>query len=122
MIFKNKKATVTIYITGMIAAMVILIIAAVMSPLGVLFNVEMFKAGEKIMNQSQESLNDIQDATIRNQINASITSAKNAQVENITVLSDFFQYAWVIVIGLTGLILFLFSRRIVETTGGSGFV
>lgn len=115
---KHKKANVTIYITFIIAALVIVLFAAVLAPMGVLFNTKMYAQGESIMLWGNESVADIQDSEVRSHVNSVIGTALDAQSNNIDINASLFQYSWVIVIGLTAIILFLFSRRLVELGGG----
>lgn len=114
---KNKKGSVTLMIVFFIAAVIIITITAVLAPMGVLFNTAMFTAGEDILNQSQPYIDDIKDTDIRNTINDVVTSAKAAGSDNIEVNANLFQYSWVFIIILTGLIIFLLTRRAVEYGG-----
>lgn len=118
---KNKKSQVTIYVMFIFVAILIVIIAAVLAPLGVLINTEFYKAGESILLQANSTLQDINDPTAKAQIQDSINSAFAAQENNIEVNANFFQYSWILVIGLTGLIMFLFTRKTVEY-GSGGFI
>ena len=118
---KNKKAQVSIYMAFMITAIIIVLIAAFMAPMGVLINTEFYAAGEELMLEANESINNIDDATVRQQIQDVITEGLSAQQNNIEVNSDIFQYSWILVIGLTALVVFLYTRRIVAFSGG-GFV
>jgi len=115
---RKKKGTVMLYITFIIASIFIVLIGAVFAPMGILFNVKMFEAGEMILNNSQSEINHIQDAAIRNEINATITSAKAAHLDNIEVLGALYQYSWIFVIILTGLIVFIYTRRLTEYNTG----
>lgn len=107
----------------MIVATIIIMIAAVFAPLGIQINTEFFKAGENILNDTQSSLNEIQDASIRNSINETIISAKANTINNIEVNAAIYQYAWVLVLILGGLVAFLFSRQTIEVgSRGGGYV
>lgn len=120
-LFANRRGQVTFYISFMIAAIFIILVAAFFAPMGVRFNTEMYLAGEKILNNTQESINDIADDTIREQINASIEVAKAAQVTNISVNASLFQYSWILVLAALAIIIFLQTRRMVEF-GAGGFI
>lgn len=119
-----RKGQVTIYLAFIISAVMIIMITAVFAPMGVLFGTEMFTAGEGILIRANDSIQNIQDATIRQQIEDANNAAISAGQQNIEVSTDLFQYAWVFLIVLTGLVAFLFTRQITEfqLRSGGGFV
>ena len=117
----NKKGQVTIYITFIIIALIIVTIAGVLAPMGVEFNTRMYEEAEEIFLRANESIADIDNAEVRTRVYAMIDQALDSQENNIEVNSDIFQYSWVIVLGLTGIIIFLYTRRVIEFSGG-GFV
>ncbi len=117
---KVKKSQVSIYVAFIFTAIIIIVITAVLSPMGVLFNAEMYVAGEELMLQGNETIAKIQNDEVRNSILAIMDSAFAAQENNIAINADMFRYSWIFILGLTALVVFLFTRRLVETSGGSG--
>ena len=115
---KGKKGQITFYLYFIIFAFVMIVLAALLAPMGVLFTTEMIGAGERILNNTQADLDDIQDTDIRESLNNTIISAMDTAQDNIEVNSSFFQYSWVFIIILSALGVFLLTRRIVEVTGG----
>ena len=115
---KKKKAQITIYFVFFIAATMIILIGAFVAPMGVRFSTEMYMAGEQLLADSNVSIQNIADTTVRDQITGVISSAMNAQTNNITVSSNLYQYSWVFVLILVGLVSFLYTRRLVEYGGG----
>lgn len=111
---KNNRGSVSIYITFIIVAVIIIVIAGVLAPMGVLFNVELFKAGEGILNRSNASISGISDANVKAEWGQMVDSAVAAADTNVEVNTALFKYAWLLVVVLTGLVLFLFTRRLVE--------
>ena len=101
-----------------VLALLIVTISGVLAPMGVLFNTEMYKAGEMILNQSNGSISDIQNTEIKQQIGDNIKSATDATMTNIEVNSDIFQYGWVLMLALIAIVLFLMSRQMVEVGRG----
>lgn len=114
----NKKAQVSIYIAFMISAIFIVLVAAVFAPMGTLFNTEMYKAGEDILLRTNDSIQGIQDADVKAAVQGHIDEAIAAAETNVEVNADIFKYGWVLVIALTAVVVFLFSRRINEIQGG----
>lgn len=115
----NKKGNLSLYITFIIVGILIVLIAAIFAPMGVLFNVEAYKAGELILDQANESVEGIQDATVKAAVIGVIGEAKNSAQNNIEVNGNIFQYGWIFLLGISALVVFLFSRRLVEAGGGS---
>lgn len=117
----NKKANVTLFFAFTIAAIVIVVFAAILAPMGVLFNAEAYAAGEMILQNANESIQDISDPTVKASVEDSIQSAFDASQNNIDVNASIFQYGWILIIVLVALVVFLASRRLVEY-GGTNFV
>jgi len=120
-LFSDGRGVVAYYLTFFIMAVIIITIAAVLAPMGVLFNTKMYAAGEGILLMANDSIADINDATVREAIYNVTNAAFSASKMNIEVNADIFQYSWVLIICLVGLVIFLFTRRTVEFAGG-GFV
>lgn len=118
---KFKKSQTTMYLMFLIAATLIILITAVFAPLGSLLSSQFYAAGEDILSQANDSINNITDAAVKAEIQSMIGEARNAQENNIEVTTSMFKYSWIFVIALAGIIVFLFTRRMVEYTGG-GFV
>lgn len=118
---KARKAQVTMYIVFIFMAVIIVVVASVVAPMGVLFNTEMVRAGEDILLQANESMALIQNTTVRNAVQSSTAAALSAGQNNIEVNNSVFQYSWVVVLVIGGLVVFLYSRRLVEY-GAGGFI
>lgn len=117
----NKKANITLYVSFMIMAVILVMIAAVLAPMGVLFNTEMFKAGESIMLKANDSITGIQNDDIRVSVQDTVETAYGAAEYNIDVNANIFRYGWVFVVLLAGIMVFLYARTLVEY-GRPGFV
>jgi len=117
---KNKKANISIYISFIIVSVLIVLIAAVFAPMGVLFNTEAYLAGQDILNRTMPRIQEIQDPVILAQINASVGAATDSAANNIAVNASIFRYSWVFIVLLAALVVFLYTRRLTEIN--SGFV
>lgn len=118
---QNKKAQAVLYVFFIITAIIIVTIAAVLAPMGVLFNTKMYAAGEAILEDAQPDIDNINDANIRAAVNSSVAAAKQAGSTSITVNSSIFQYSWILILLITGLVVFLQARRLIEV-GAGGFI
>jgi len=117
----NKKGQTAIYFAWIVVAFTILLIGAFAAPLGTRFSTAVYLAGEDILNDTMPEIESIQDDDIRQSINNSINRAKDNTETNIDVSSDLFQYSWVMILIVTIVGLFLFTRKLVEY-GQGGFV
>ena len=93
---KNKKASIAIYFSFIVMAILIVVIAAVLAPMGVLLNTEFYAIGEDILLDANESIADINDATVRSNVYNMLDQAFAAQENNIEVNSDIFQYSTIL--------------------------
>lgn len=118
----KRKAQVTLYFTFIIVGIIIILIGAVAAPLGVLFSTKMYSAGEDILNQANESLEQIQNPTVKAQIADVIHSAQDASLDNITVAGGLYEYSWIFLLVISALVVFIATRRLIEFSGGSGFI
>lgn len=115
----KKKATLTLYLTFFLAAVIIVTFAAVLAPMGVLFNTEMYRAGEDILGKANASIANIQNAEVRGEVQSALNASFAAAQNNIEVNNSVFQYSWVAVVVLLGIIMFIGARRLTEIgTGG----
>lgn len=122
-LFKKRKGVVSLYIVYLAVAFIIILITAFAAPLGVRFNTEMYAASEDIFLRTNESISKINDETVKAQIYDVIDASLAASQNNIDVNAGLFQYGWILILGLTAIILFLFTRRTIEfTQQGGGFI
>lgn len=114
----NKKASLSIYFALMVGAIIVILIAAVFAPMGVLFNEKMYSAGEDIILMANESVADINAVDVRSGVYSLINEGLAAQQNNIDINANIFKYGWILVISLTALVVFLFTRRLTEVNRG----
>lgn len=114
---KNKKGQISLYIVFIFAALTLITIATVFAAMGTLFNTKMYLAGQDILNRSAEDIGNINDVTIRNKINDSTHDALDSVSDNVEVTNSIFQYSWIIILVLLGIIVLIYSRRSVEYGG-----
>ena len=119
MLRKNKKGVLAIYIYFMMIAGLIVLVSAVLAPMGVLFNSQMYAAGEDILIQANESIESIQDTEIKEKVNDIVATAHDDALQNIEINASIFQYGWVFVIAITAIIFFILARQLVEYGGGN---
>lgn len=120
---KNKKGQVGSYIVWFIGAIFIITFGAIVAPLGTNFNAQMYLAGEDIIDVTIDDIIDINDNIIRNEVNASLQSAKASAAHTIEINANMFQYSWILFLIISTMIIFLSTRRSVEfSRSGGGFI
>lgn len=118
----NKKGNITLYLVFIFLAMIIITIGALVGPLGVLFSTDMFVAGEGILMNANESLQQIQDEEIKNKIYTIVDDAQEATTTNIQVSGALFEYSWLFLLIITLIVVFIFTRRLVEVGNSGGLI
>jgi uncharacterized protein (UPF0333 family) len=114
----SKKGAVSIYLAFIIVAIVITLIAAVFAPMGTLINTEFYAAGEDIMLRTNDSVTAIDDVNVRNSIVDMVGTSLDAQENNIEINSNIFKYSWIFIVGLSALVVYLYTRRLTEIQRG----
>ena len=120
---KGKKGQVTIIFIFLLVAVILIVMSAILIPMGILFTTEMYTAGERILKLANTSIQNIENDTVRESITGALDQAFAAQENNIVVLTDMFQYSWIVILVLVFIVIFMFTRRLVAVgAGGGGFV
>lgn len=113
----NKKGQLTYaYVFGVVMIFLIILVAFV-APFGIKMSTAGFQAGEVLINSSVLDLANIEDSTMRDEINQSITSARQSTSDNIETMSNIYQYGWLIILIITLIIIILLARRNVQIGG-----
>jgi len=113
----NKRGSVSLYLTFLITAIIIITITAALAPMGVRFNTEIYAAAEGIMLDSNSTISQISDSDVKAEIQSAIEHGLSASQDNIEVNAGIFQYSWVFMLILSFLVVFLYTRRLTEVQG-----
>lgn len=115
----NKKGNLTLAFVFIVFSLFTLFIFAFFAPAGVLINEKIYEAGESLMLKTNASLSNIQNTEIRNNIQGQIQASLNAQAYAVEANNNMYRYSWIIIIGISGIVMFLYARSIVEQGRGS---
>lgn len=110
----NKKGNISLLLVFFITFLSIALIFGVLAPIGANFNTKLYEAGEDILQDAIDDLDQIDDPEIRASLNETLSGAKNNAINNIEINANLYKYAWIITIGILSIVLFLFTRRNVE--------
>lgn len=114
----NKRGQVGFFIVFLILAFTIILIGGIAGPIGARFSTEIFAVGEDIMIETQQDvLPNINDADIRNGLNASFNAAIDSGTANIEVSTALYEYAWIVLLVLTAIVIFLITRKSIPYQG-----
>lgn len=115
----NKKGQVGFYLVFIFVAVIIVMIGAVSSTFGSTLATNFYEAGEALLIDTQQNVvTEIDDPAVRAQLNATFTSATAAATTNITVANSLFQYSWIFLLVLVGVVLYLIARSTVAFQKG----
>lgn len=114
----NQKGSLSYVMAFFMLSLSLIILFALIIPMIMAINTQMFEvAGNQILPDAEAAAANIQDANVRAAMQASISSAIGASTDNIDILSGFFQYAWLIIIFVIVVVMFILARRNVEYGG-----
>lgn len=120
---KGKRGNLTLFFVFVIVGLIVLLIASIFAPLGAQISAQFYAAGEDILNATANgAVADIDNANIRDQINATLQSGMDTTQENVELYTAIYKYGGWIAIFLIAIIIFLFSRRLVEFGYGGGII
>ena len=114
----NERGSITYFIGFVFLALVLLTLFAVVVPLLISINTSFYEAGERILMDTNDTVSNLEEGEIKNQLQASLTTSRNSLPEQINILQVFFQYGWLILILAILMVLFLTTRRNVESGQG----
>jgi predicted PurR-regulated permease PerM len=118
---KSNKGVISMFIIFIIAAIVGVLIFAVFIPMGISFTTTMYHEGDTLIADANTTANLISDPTVKANLQDAFAEARGQTENHITFLSFLYQYGWIFVVGLVALVLFVYTRRLVEY-GGGGYV
>ncbi len=120
----KKKGQVSLYLVYIIVFIVVIFLTAFFAPLATLINANLYVAGERLILDANETISQISDATVKAEIQGILGTAQEATITNIEANAFMFQYGWVFILIIISLVMFLYSRTLVEfnTQRGGGFI
>jgi len=117
----KKKAQLTTVIFGTMLIFMVILVTALIAPFGAKFSSLLYFEGENLINDANETINGISNATIKSEIQQTLAKGQSATQDNISVTTSMFKWSWVIVLIFFAIIWLLFSRSRVQGQQG-GFI
>ncbi len=105
---RNRKGVVGMWLVFIIMSVLLLFLFGFAVPILIEFNTQFYSAGNDILNS-------INTSTLPAVANESIEAARTSTSQQISALSFFYQYSWLIILIIILFILFMRTRTIVES-------
>lgn len=103
----NKKGVIGLFIVFVLFSVILIFLFGFAIPILIDFN-------SNIYNSAEDILDSVNTTDMPQETQDAITSAKNSIPTQIDVLSFFFEYSWFIVLLVVILVIFLYTRTLVE--------
>ena len=110
----EQSGSFSYWLIFIVLAIILMALFVVTIPLLQTIDSEFYKAAGPLLDKQQANLAYISDANVRQAMQDNIDSQRNSIPNQITILSTFFQYAWIIIIVIIVIVIFLLARRNVE--------
>ena len=117
----NNKGNIMFFFSFISVAFVLLLIFTVGTTLVISMNTSMYEAAEEILIDANTTIQSIADPTIKAEIQSANDTSLDSIQETIMTNELLFQYSWLIILFVIGLMFFIFSRTMVERQGGAVF-
>lgn len=114
----NKKGQITFYIMFIGISLLVLFITAFVAPFGARFSSTLYVAGNSLLQQSNATIQGINDTTVRAAIQDTLEQGMASQADNINVMTSIYQYSWVFVLLIAAIATYLYTRRLSEYNQG----
>jgi len=114
-ILKNKHGSLSLSVGFTYLFFILLIVFAISIPISLAMIVGLFEGSEMILQQTLDTADNIQDASIKQAIQNNVQNAKDATADNVEILSFLAQYAWLFIGIIITFIFYIIARERVET-------
>lgn len=112
---RAKKGVVGYFMVFVTLSVFLLFLFAFATPFLIQLDTAFYTAGESILDGTGEWINQINDTTVKDQIQSTINSGKQSIPDQIDILGFFFQYAWAVIILVILFVIFMYTRQTVES-------
>ena len=116
-LMKDERGSFSYFMVFIMLAVILVFLFAIGIPMLTQINSEFYKAGEPMLDTAYENAMLIEDADVQAAMLSNIEGQRQSIPDQIEVLSIFFQYGWLIIILVIVMVLFMSSRRSIESGG-----
>lgn len=111
---KRRKGVVGYFMVFVFLAVVLVVLFGVATPMLIDISAALYRAGEPALDDAQNWIDQIENATVKDQIQDALDSSRDSLPQQIDILAFFYQYGWVIIIVVTLFVIFMATRVQVE--------
>jgi len=116
-LLKDERGSFSYFMVFVLLAVMLVFLFAFGIPMLTQINSEFYKAGEPMLDTAYANALEVKDADVQAAMLSNIDGQRNSIPDQIEVLSIFFQYGWLIIIIVIVMVLFMSSRRSIESGG-----
>jgi len=116
-LIKDERGSFSYFMVFIMLAVILVFLFAIGIPMLTQINSEFYKAGEPMLDTAYDNAMLIEDADVQAAMLSNIEGQRQSIPDQIEVLSIFFQYGWLIIILVIVMVLFMSSRRSIESGG-----
>ena len=114
---KDERGSFSYFMVFIMLAVILVFLFAIGIPMLTQINSEFYKAGEPMLDTAYENAMLVEDADVQAAMLSNIDGQRQSIPDQVEVLSIFFQYGWLIIILVIVMVLFMSSRRSIESGG-----
>lgn len=117
---KNDRGSLSYFFIFIFLAAILLTLFVIANPLMIEIETEFFSVGSDLIEDARSKVDTESDKAddLRSALDAAIASEE----DNVKNLQGFFQYAWVIIIVVVTLVIYMIGRANMQRQSGSGLI
>jgi len=116
-LLNDERGSFSYFMVFVLLAVMLVFLFAIGIPLLMAVNSEFYAAGEPLLDRATVSANEVENAEVQAAMLSNIEAQRQSIPDQMEVLGVFFQYGWLIIIVVIVMILFMASRKTIESGG-----
>jgi len=121
-LLEDKNANLSFFVIFVIISVITIFLFAFASPLLTDYMTHTYNAGQDLLQDAEDQISQIQNEEIKENLQTSLEDAQESTAGQIDLLSNFYKYAWALIIIVTVLVIFVVARSWVEYERRGGVV
>ncbi len=109
------RGSVSLFMAFVSLSIFLLFLFALLLPFTQLINISFMAQGQSLIADAEQSFSTIEDAGIKAQLQDVVQASQESFATSFDVVGFFFSFGWIILILVVVLVLFMWSRQLVET-------
>jgi len=118
---RDRHGSLSYFFIFIYLAIILLTLFAIAIPMLINVNSHFYNAGQDIIDMANDQFV-IGDSEVAAAVAESMGDASDSTADQIMILSGFFQYSWIIIVGVITFVIYIIARSTVELNARSGLV